>query len=572
MDEIDDAELEVVLAQACSDAATGDFQSIVSVASALRAEAGDEDDPRRALIAALEYHLTLPEERRGAHGPFGPMIETSKGSYPAPVGTVDGLIPGTYQLWERAAALAPLDLVKARFLDLLWVARFGDQPHQFVGAAIDAYITAASGGFGHPVERSEALQRAVELASQTRDRDRRGRAVTATVAMIEAAIASEDRMPGVALPLLAMLVGDRPDRRPSELEQLVQKAIDRFGDDPWNLQAALELQARLVPPEERKALHERQVEGFRELASQTTGLVRYSHLQHAIELAEGFGLHGLADSLRHEVEAITEDELELKEFSAEVSLPREQVDRYIDWFVGKDDLESALRRFGSHIPSGDPDKNRQQVEELMAEHPIQYLFTRMTIGPNNSLTRSTQGPDAQAEQALIDREAQQASLFSLFAVEILERIRERYGPIAANTDWLKSDLIDVSVASKIRRAIELYEADDPDSAASVLAPRLERIVRRLASAVGLTVTRSPDRHGRSGGVKGLGDLLGTLEGFLPEPTRRYLKVLLSEVTGLNLRNRIGHGLDDEIAKREAALLIHAVCHARLLVPTEGSAS
>lgn len=71
-------------------------------------------------------------------------------------------------------------------------------------------------------------------------------------------------------------------------------------------------------------------------------------------------------------------------------------------------------------------------------------------------------------------------------------------------------------------------------------------------------------------MKGLGELLSLLSGALPEPTRRYLKVLLVEVTGLNLRNRIGHGLDDEVARREAALLIQCACHLRLLGPEERS--
>jgi hypothetical protein len=64
-------------------------------------------------------------------------------------------------------------------------------------------------------------------------------------------------------------------------------------------------------------------------------------------------------------------------------------------------------------------------------------------------------------------------------------------------------------------------------------------------------------------VKGLGEILGSLEPVLEESARRYLKVLRSEITGLNLRNRVGHGLDDEIAQREAATLIHAACHLRL---------
>lgn len=243
---------------------------------------------------------------------------------------------------------------------------------------------------------------------------------------------------------------------------------------------------------------------------------------------------------------MTEDELDLKEISAEVTIPREAVEEFIAWFVGDDDLESALTQLGPHLPTGDPDENRAFVEKQMAEHPLPYLVAWIQIGPENSLLRSTSEQDAQAEQALVDHEAQRTSIFSLFAVDILDGIRERYGPISAAASWFETDLIHPAIAAKVGRALELYEQGDFDSCASVLAPRLERIIRRIAGAAGLTVTRSPDRRGRSGGVKGLGELLALLQGPLPEPTRRYLKVLLCEVTGLNLRNRIGHGLDNEI--------------------------
>jgi hypothetical protein len=570
VDEIDDAALGKVLADACSDAADEDFQSVVTVASALRSKAVGDEVLIRTLIAGLEYHLVLDDERRTPHGPCGPMIEANGQCYPAPVNLVDEVVPGTYDLWQQAIPLTPLSLVRARFADLLWEARFSDRPHEFARMAIDSYIAATTEGYGHPVEVSEAIQRAVELASRINDEARRSAAIDAAVHLTDNAIESDERMPGVALRLLAMFLGDRADRRPRGLDQLLGRAIERFGDDPWNLESALELQAKLAPPEDRDALRSRAAEAFRDLAHRSEGLVKYAHLQHAIELAEEYGLSTLADSVRREVESITEEELGLELVSAEVTIPREDVDGFISWFVGDDDLESALTRFGAHLPTGDTVNNRAFVEKIMADHPLQFLFTRMQIGPENSLVRSTSDADDQVEQALIDHEARRASMFSSFAVEILDAIRERYGPVSGAGKWFQSDLIQPAISARITRAIELYEEGDFDSSASVLAPRLERIIRRIAGAAGLTVTRSPDRRGRSGGVKGLGELLSLLSGALPEPTRRYLKVLLVEVTGLNLRNRIGHGLDEEVARREAALLIQCACHLRLLRPEERS--
>ena len=228
--------------------------------------AGGDEDPIRALIAALEFHLVLDEERRAPSGPFGPMMEAGGTAYPAPLDRIDAIVPGVFALWERAMRLSPLPLIRARFADLLWEARYGERPHGFAQIAVDAYTDATNAEFGHPVERSEAVQRAVEIASTINDQVRRTAAIDAAVSLTKSSIAAEERMPGVALPLLELFVSDRSDRRPSDLDEMLDAAVDRFGDDPWNLESALELKARLRRPEERDALREREVEAFRDLA------------------------------------------------------------------------------------------------------------------------------------------------------------------------------------------------------------------------------------------------------------------------------------------------------------------
>lgn len=57
-----------------------------------------------------------------------------------------------------------------------------------------------------------------------------------------------------------------------------------------------------------------------------------------------------------------------------------------------------------------------------------------------------------------------------------------------------------------------------------------------------------------------------------ESWRRYLLNVLSEPVGVNLRNRIAHGLLTSASKRDAALLIHVACHLRLIRVAEEPAS
>ena len=191
----------------------------------------------------------------------------------------------------------------------------------------------------------------------------------------------------------------------------------------------------------------------------------------------------------------------------------------------------------------------------------------MTIGPENALLRTVQNPDDHREAALIDHQARALTFFGYLSTDILSAILERYGPISSELAWFESPMIEPAVAARIGAAIGMYEQGDYDGCASVITPRLERIVRTTARLIGLSTTRSPGVGGKSGGVKTLGSLLRLMNGAIPERTRTYLIVLLTEVTGLNLRNRISHGLVDKASPPEAALLIHAACHLSLLVPT-----
>jgi hypothetical protein len=68
---------------------------------------------------------------------------------------------------------------------------------------------------------------------------------------------------------------------------------------------------------------------------------------------------------------------------------------------------------------------------------------------------------------------------------------------------------------------------------------------------------------RPGGVRSLNEVLISLRGRLDESWHRYLWNTLAEPLGLNLRNRLAHGLapGDAIS---AALLLHVCCFLALL--------
>jgi hypothetical protein len=337
--------------------------------------------------------------------------------------------------------------------------------------------------------------------------------LAALVGWAERSLADGEQSSGVTLTIIATLADLPPESRPPELDALIERAVDRYHDDPWLLESALDSKALVVEPAERERLHVEQIDAFVQVARRTEGILRHAHYEHAIALAVRHRLPTRAEQLRAELAdplAIPADpapdvpdvpEIEIAERSDEES-PGE-VDDFLDRIVGDDSLGEALARFGASL--------------------------------------ATEGYSDPVAPAELDRLA----YFGVLSVDLLARMRSRYGPVSAAAPWFECPLIGPTIASRIAHGIELYEQGDVDAAASVLAPRLEWIVRAVATAAGIEV----------GSDQGINDVLIALAGTLYEPSRRYLRALLPRTP-------------DSATAQDAALLVHAACHLRLLQPVE----
>lgn len=469
---------------------------MVSVAAELRTQIMGPGDPLHEIVVALEYypiegceHLLLDVQTRPKSCTCAPA------SGPAD----ERALP----LWAQALAYAPRPLLGARFADLLWSARYGDAPHEWAQRAIDAYLAAVYDEFGHPLEIAEGLQRALVLASEIDDRPRTAAVTAALIGLVDRSLVSAARSSGVVLSIIESLAGQAPTERPTELPGLVERALDHYGNDAWLLESTLDIKARLVEPCERRQLHVDQVDAFAGLARRNTGPLRHAHFEHAIEVAEHHDLTDLAGALRIE---LVEAPAEPVELDIDLTRPEDAVTDFVDRIVGADSLNESLARFGASLP---------------------------TEGFSGTINAA---------------EAERLAYFGVLAVDLLTRTREQYGPVSDAGVWLECPLIGPTIASRLAHGIELYELGDFDGAASVLAPRLEWIVRSVANAAGVVDV---------GSDLTINDVLIALAGALYEPSRRYLRELLprTAVTA---------------TARDAALLVHAACHLRLLQPVEAS--
>jgi hypothetical protein len=537
-----------------------------SVSGNIRKDASEDDQELLARLEwAFDYDLAEreEEERRSTWGPWAPMIETQQGAYPP---ALTGVAIDTLGLWAEAADdLRDLPLAASRLNDLLWERRYGDSPYLRAQFAIDAYLALAP-GLVEPLLAAQSLIRALELARSINDAGRESQAIAACVAASRVSMAAGEAQPGVSLRLIEALGSLPPSRQPAELDRLIDEAYRTYGDDPWIAQTVVDLKvARTPDPEDTIELRRAQVLRWIDAANKAEGLVRMSFLQRALEAAELHGLKDESTQLLRELQSISADDLDLKTVSAAVNIPTDQVEEYVNAFMGQT-WEESLERLGALAPpSGDYERNLADVQQLAVSYPLQFLLTKVVLGPDNTRVAIVSSKEEHENAALAEQEARSIAIAAIFSADVLERVRSRFGepPTSDVGDYFTTPEITSVIAERLARAVELFWLGQYDECVHVILPRLEAVIRNMCRDMGFVVIKEP-QGAKPGGVRTLGELIRGLKGHYDESWRRYLWNLLAEPLGTNLRNLYLHGLVPPGSREHAALLVQAACHLRLV--------
>ncbi|MFN8132082.1 MAG: hypothetical protein U0R70_11100 [Solirubrobacteraceae bacterium] len=531
-----------------------------SIGDALRTHDPQGEDPRlRPFVFAFAYtlHERFSSSRERAGGPYGAMIAGDGWRFPPSIEEIDD---EDVEAWRSALAAIEQAVVRARLGDLLWVRKSRPDPHLAARVACDALLDVAENPAWRAMDRVHGLSRALELARETRDAGRIDTVIGRMLGFAERDLDSAGAGPGLPLGTLRPLVELSATDRPEGLDMLLERVAVKYGSDPFIFGSVVEMRSRLADHEGRQVLARQLVQRWREESTKGDGMLRVHRLEQALEVARNQGLRGEADELRRELSLIGPEELRLERISAEVKIPETEIERFLDRFGAAATWQEALRLLGAQgPPGGQPEELADRVGALMNEHPVQFLFTKAIVGPDNASTvfRAATLEDHR-RLALSEWRAQEAQMWGVFCAEALVRIGQRPDrpDRSALTQFLVGDLIEVEVAERLARGIELFWDEEYDESAHVVVPRLERTVRELARQVGVPVVREPRPDREFGGVEALGGVLRDLEGAFANPGwHAYFLNLLADPLGLNLRNSIAHGLHGTVGPVDASLLV-----------------
>lgn len=536
------------------------------IGTALRKQGLDTPEhPLWKFVFAFEYMFVEKENKDyfERFGPFAPWIEMQGRIFPPPLNTISDEF---LEEWSIVLEKAKHPVLRSRMADLLWERRWGNRPDLYARQAIDSYLEVSRSKW-EELYRANCLTRALDMCKQISDAERKAIIISSTIETCDQVLQSDDWKPGVSLRLIEALMKLPKPEIPSEVDALLDKALHVYKKDSWIVENVLDLMIKRVDDNKQNELRLYQISKWIEEAEKSDhGLRKLFHLEHALEIARNYGIQDTVEEIRRKIQSIPEEELGFQTISAKAEVPAGKVDAYLNWFVDEKGWQESFTRFGYHgPPSGDYIKNIEEVEKQSQDFPFQFLASRTVYDEFNAPIQHSRSMDESKNIALIDHEKMGIRIFGSFAPKILHRIKQKHGnpSITELTEFFLTSIITRDISENIAKAIDWYFRDEYDAAAHILVPRIESIIRIIARDLGLPIIREPVGT-TPGGVVQLGNLLVMLQGRTDESWRRYFHNVLTNPIGVNLRNRICHGLIPKVEKEDAALLIHVVCNLRLI--------
>ncbi len=563
---VHDRTLEPVAAQILDEAYTADVDWPL-VADALRRAAVEHGiDAQSPLgielvrMALFELHLALT----GSAGcRLGPQWEAEGRAYPMRIGDAS---PDTAQLWRACARLCHAPGSVARANDLLWELRDG-RPADHARRAVAAYLASGAGrAVGYDTAR--VLVRAWDLACRLSAWDLVVTTEGALLEAAEAAVRSDDYLPGATLPMIAALCakptaararsGPPPASR-VEVDRLLEVAFAKYRADHLLEEIADFMRSRAATPAERAAVDRRLSESLLEMAEPKSGLAKQHALMKAIDVARARGLPDLVAEGTLRLQNIRTDEMELQRISVTVPVPADYFERMVRWGTRGRSWRDGVGYFlMSEPPTGSVEDLRRRAVEHASHGYIHRLFSTVKLTREGLPTVTTEPNDDAADLAFQAELA--AGMRAQGLAEGLRRVARHHGtPDAAELLRYLCDMGagDRGLAQSLVDAFGLFWAGQFDAATHLIVPKVEAALRLILRECDVAIYRTQVGKDQ-GGYPGLYDLLREIEevGFDPD-WAYFLRWLLLGPHGRNLRNDIAHGLVGGAGPAEAALALRA---------------
>ena len=464
--------------------------------------------------------------------------------------------------WSQRAVQAKHPIMKARYAGLVW-----DFSRNITGKAgnpnmaritIDANLEIVERHlYKHENEGISKLERALSLALQLNDVERIGKIKRLIISFEDFLAAKGDtKLRGFAYDLL--IEKNRLSLTESEINKIiadleawlyiVTNTAEKTSFDPFAAEeAAFRLAKYYRKVNSTDKLREALLKygnAFLEISKKASALVASSWLQKVYSVYREFGLMKEADEIAVLLRQIGEKSIdEMKAISGEIKITKKEMEEFTESLT-KGEVEKVLTKIASYFV---PSKNEveKQVKALSKKAVLSFLISR-TLQDYKGRPVAKIGPlHEDLDGHLVSQMSQNMSISSIFLRPVIKKIKEKDRfSIKALIDYLyASPVFDIDKKPIIEAGFKAYFDSDHLVAVHLLIPQIEDALRNLVEKTGNSIFK----YSRAGSLflKNLDDILreeAVIEIF-GEDITFYLRALLTDQRGWNLRNSVCHGLN-----------------------------
>lgn len=534
------------------------------------AEQHELTDPLlRELVFIAEYRLRHADPGR-AGCELEPQRSTDAFSYPPAIQDAAGSV---VELWQALVGEVTAPLARARMADLLLTRREGNVP-ALAAQAVDGYLTFGTGTKALSFDVVDALIRAWTL---TRRFFLAAQQTQARTAMLNAAalVVASGESPGVALPLLAALSQESAGDPAFDdvLTDLLARAMTAYSDRP-NIVAELGAlrRARATSDDERRQIDREEAESALARAEASSGAVRVVHLQEAIRVARRRDVPDVRARATALLQQTDPAELPLQPIVVRSSRPVDMVTPFLAPFTMSSDWRDGLDYFLSiESPMGSVDRLRKTRQDESDLFRLAKFFPPLVLRHDGLPTWEPPSEDAREAYDLARIALSHAETWGRLLADGLRLFADEYGPPEAaeiTVELVARWGCDERLARVLAHGLHYFWRDDFEACVHVVIPKMETALRGLLRELDEAVYQ--EQVGNDpGGFPGMYVMLRAIEklGFDPDWVY-FLKTLLLEPPGRNIRNDLAHGSLPDVGPVYAALVLRAAALLIVLTPPQ----
>ena len=463
--------------------------------------------------------------------------------------------------WEQRAAESSHPYLKFRYASLSWDLRgsivASKKKIQMAKVLMDSAIEIAADNlyrFRHDIV--DFVLHAMSVAISTKDAEALSRIRSALIEF--ETIMAEDEMLGTWGFCFDNLLKNKSTQT-TEAQKLsivfeIESRLDRMmmpevAHSPFGIEACVTRLAhyyrRKTDKEKLSILLSRYAQKIVELSQETSGLFAVTWLQKAHSFLSDFGATGLANGLNTAIrDAGAKASEAMVTTTHKTTISDEEVQEFVAPIVDGTFESAFLWLTVSFVPN--MEEVEASVKQNCADYPLAFLFGTTKMDREGRPIANVERPEIDMEGNVALRMADDLQFASFFLRRAIEKFREVHLEEVEVFEKMVIDSLSFTDDRKliVVRALRHFFADDFLEFIHLAIPQIEAAVRHLVTRCGGTTLK----RGRHGSLmqRNLDELIQEncikqLYEPLGDRVVHYLKILLTDQRGWNLRNSVSHG-------------------------------